>query len=56
MARKKQSIEQIIHEFREAEVLLTQVSAVAGVCRSPDITEVIYHRWRIQLEWDDVRL
>ncbi len=46
MPKKKHSVEQIIHELREAEVLLSQGKAVAEVCRSLGITEQTYYRWR----------
>ena len=46
MARKKHSVEQIIHKLREVEVLLSQGKAVAEVCRSLGITEQTDYRWR----------
>lgn len=46
MPRKKHSVEQVIHKLREAEVLLSQGKAVAEVCRSLEVTEQTYYRWR----------
>ena len=46
MAKKKHPVEQIIHKLCEAEVLLSQGSHVAEVCRSLGITEQTYYRWR----------
>ncbi len=46
MARKKHSVEQIIHKLREVEVLPSQGKAVAEVCRSLGITEQTNYRWR----------
>ncbi len=46
MGRKRYSPEQIITMLREAEVLLSQRTAVAEVCRKLGVTEQTYYRWR----------
>jgi putative transposase len=46
MGRKWFSPEQIITKLREAEVLLTQGTPVAEVCRKLGVTEQTYYRWR----------
>ncbi|HUU36722.1 MAG TPA: IS3 family transposase [Candidatus Desulfaltia sp.] len=46
MGRKRYSPEQIITMLREAEVLLSQGTAVAEVCRKLGVTEPTYYRWR----------
>ena len=46
MPRKGYTIEQIISKLREAEVLLGQGQTVGDVCRSFNISEQTYYRWR----------
>ena len=46
MVRKGYTPEQIINKLREAEVLLSQGTAVGEVCRKIGITDVTYYRWR----------
>ena len=46
MARKRYSVEDIIHKLREADVLLSQGKPVAEVCRAIAVTDVTYYRWR----------
>lgn len=46
MPRKSYTIEQIISKLREAEVLLGQGQIVGDVCRSFNISEQTYYRWR----------
>ena len=46
MPRKSYTIEQIISKLREAEVLLGQGQTVGDVCRSFNISEQAYYRWR----------
>ena len=46
MPRKSHSTEQIIGILREAEVFLGQGQTVGDVCRSFDISEQTYDRWR----------
>ena len=44
--RKRYTSEQIILKLREAEVLLGQEKTVREVCRSLEISEQTYYRWR----------
>lgn len=53
MLRKSYTIEQIISELREAEVLLTQGQTAGGICRSFNISEQTYYRW--QKEYGGIR-
>ena len=46
MPRKSYTIEQIISKLREAEVLLSQGQTVGEICRSFNISEQTYYRWR----------
>jgi len=46
MTKKRFSPEQIIMKLREAEVLLSQDQTVKQVCRSLEINEQTYYRWR----------
>ena len=46
MARKRYTPEQIIRMLREAEVRLSQGEKVKVICRSLEITEQTYYRWR----------
>ena len=46
MPRKTYTIEQIISKLREAEVLLAQGQTAGEVCRSFNISEQTYYRWR----------
>jgi len=46
MARKRFTPEQIIRMLREAEVRLSQGEKVKVICRSLEITEQTYYRWR----------
>lgn len=46
MPRKINTSEQIISKLREAEVLLSQGQTVGDVCRSLNISEQTYYRWR----------
>jgi transposase-like protein len=46
MPRKNYTIEQIISKLREAEVLLAQGQTAGEVCRSINISEQTYYRWR----------
>ena len=46
MPRKNYTIEQIISKLREAEVLLAQGQTAREVCRSFNISEQTYYRWR----------
>ena len=46
MPRNTYTIEQIISKLREAEVLLSQGQTVGDICRSFNISEQTYYRWR----------
>lgn len=46
MARKIFTTEQIISKLREAEVLLSRGQPLGAVCRSLEISEQTYYRWR----------
>ena len=46
MPRKSYTLEQIISKLREAEVLLGQGQTVGDICRSSNISEQTYYRWR----------
>lgn len=46
MPRKSFTIEQIISKLREAEVLLAQGQTAGEICRSFNISEQTYYRWR----------
>jgi len=46
MPRKSHTTEQIISKLRDAEVLLGQGQTVGDICRSFDISEQTYYRWR----------
>ncbi len=46
MPRVTYSVEHIIHQLREAEVLLGQGQTVKDICRKWNITDPAYYRWR----------
>lgn len=46
MARKRNSVEQIIGRLREAEVLQSKGSSIPEICRELGISEQTYYRWR----------
>ncbi len=46
MARKKFTSEQIIHNLREAEVLIAKGMNIQDAARQLGITEQTYYRWR----------
>lgn len=46
MPRKSFTVEQIIGKLREVEVLLGQGQTVGDICRSFNISEQTYYRWR----------
>ena len=46
MPRKRYSSEQIILKLREAEVLLSQGQTVQQACKTLEISERTYYRWR----------
>jgi transposase-like protein len=46
MPRKFNTPEQIINNLREAEVLLSQGSTLAVICKKLGVTNQTYYRWR----------
>ncbi len=46
MAKKRHTVEQIIHKLREAEVVLSKQEPLSKVVRKIGITEQTYYRWR----------
>lgn len=46
MSRKRFRPEEIIAKLREADVLLSQGTAVAAVVKALEVSEVTYYRWR----------
>lgn len=46
MPSKRYKTEEIIHKLREAEVVLSQGSTVADVCKQLGVSEQTYYRWR----------
>jgi transposase-like protein len=46
MAKKRHTVEQIIHKLREAEVGLSKGEPLSKVVRKLGITEQTYYRWR----------
>ena len=46
MPRVTYSVEQIIHQLRDAEVLLARGQTVKDICRKWSLTDPTYYRWR----------
>jgi len=46
MPKKSNSPEQIIGKLRQAEVMLSQGTALAEVCRKIEVTDQTFYRWR----------
>ena len=46
MPKKANTPEQIINKLREAEIMLSQGSAIALVCKKIGVTNQTYYRWR----------
>ena len=46
MAQKRHSVDQIVAKLRKADVELGKGKKVPEVCKSIDITEQTYYRWR----------
>ncbi len=46
MPRKRFNAEQVIIKLREAEILQAKGKTVAEVCRSLEVTENTYYRWK----------
>ena len=54
MSKKRHTPEQIISKLREAEVLLSQGQSVPAACKTIEVSEQTYYRWR--KEWGGLRL
>lgn len=48
MARKNYTVEQIIVKLREVELHCNQGQTIVEACRTAEITEQTYYRWRKQ--------
>lgn len=46
MARKRHSAEEIVNKLREAEVLISNGTTVAQVCKQIGVTNQTYYKWR----------
>ncbi len=46
MAKKRHTPEQVINNFREAEVAIAEGSTVAEAASRNGVTEQTFHRWR----------
>jgi len=46
MPKKANTPEQIINKLREAEVMLSQGTAIAVICKKLGVTDQTYYRWR----------
>ena len=46
MPGRKHRPEQIIGKLRQAEILLSEGATVSQVCRTLEVTEQTYYRWR----------
>ena len=56
--RRKHTPEQVVRKLTEADRLLAEGKDVADVCRTLQISEATYHRWRNQfggLKADDAK-
>ena len=53
MPRKRYSSEQIILKLREAEVLLSQGQTVQQTCKTLEISEQTFYRWRREYDGMD---
>ena len=54
MNKKRHTPEQIISKLREAEVLVSQGQSVPAACKTIEVSEQTYYRWR--KEWGGLRL
>ena len=54
MSKKRHTPEQIISKLREAEVLPSQGQSVPAACKTIEVSEQTYYRWR--KEWGGLRL
>jgi transposase-like protein len=46
MPKKANSPEQIINKLREAEIMLSQGTTIALICKKIGVTDQTYYRWR----------
>ena len=46
MPKKRYNAEDIIHKFRETDVLLSQGMNVSQICKRIGIADQTYNRWR----------
>jgi transposase-like protein len=46
MPRKANTPEQIINKLRETEIMLSQGSTLAVICKKIGVTKQTYYRWR----------
>ena len=46
MPKKGYTPEQIINKLREAEILLSQGTTIALICKKIGVTDQTYYRWR----------
>ena len=46
MPKKANTPEQIINKLREAEIMLSQGSTIAVICKKIGVTNQTYYRWR----------
>jgi transposase len=58
MKRRRHTPEQIVRRLREADRLLGEGQALPEVCKTLEVSEATYHRWRAQyggMKADDVK-
>lgn len=58
MKRRRHTPEQIVRKLREADRLLGEGTELPEVCKSLEVSEATYHRWRAQyggMKADDVK-
>jgi len=46
MSKKRYTPEQIINKLREAEIMASQGSTIAVICKKIGISDFTYYRWR----------
>ena len=58
MKRRRHTPEQIVRKLREADRLLGEGTELPEVCKTLEVSEASYHRWRAQyggMKADDVK-
>ena len=58
MKRRRHTPEQIVRKLREADRLLGEGTELPEVCKTLEVSEATYHRWRAQyggMKADDVK-